>query len=454
MAVTPQHGFSVPELNKQVLLSLNLVTPSNALEFYKAWQPISKDSLVAELEASGKIAKTGQEEFYMLRDLSKDRNLFRPTANVVVANSAPVTVTVANYTDTGETLSAPAVGLFFRENSTDIEFEVTAVNKTTAGAHTATIKPTTAGVSVTIAVADAEFISIGRPTVQESSFQQDGEYNGWGRIQNETTILRTNKKYSDLATMIDIETRGGQTYYDLDRTSLTKQHIDVKEIQLIDGDVRNSVTSAGNKATNAKGLVPLVKQYGTSMDGGGAGETLSDALFLDISRAIDGDGRSTSYKGLVGPEAYYVLEDFVKANSLGDVVINVNNGDSDDIQSIFDYSLQKVTIKGITYSFKKYNYWNSARLAGADVTKSPKALGMLLIPQGGVMTSEGWKENLRLRYLNNDIASDEGLLNHLDYDGAIFNRNTTRNGEISVTSYMGIEANDIDSFMFLQLAGQ
>src|SRR5690606_15065023 len=152
------------------LLSLNLVTPSNALEFYKAFQPISKDSLVAELEASGKIAQTGQEQFYMLRDLSKDRNLFRPTANVVITNSAPVTVTVANYTDTAETLSAPAVGLFFRENSSDIEFEVTAVNKTTAGAHTATIKPTTAGITETILVADAEFISIGRPTVQESSF--------------------------------------------------------------------------------------------------------------------------------------------------------------------------------------------------------------------------------------------------------------------------------------------
>lgn len=455
MANSLNNGFSVPELNKPVLLSLGMITESNALDFYKEFQPISKDSLVAELEASGKIKQTGQEKFKMLRDSSKDRNKFTVTANVVVTASAPVTVTIANYTDTAETLSAPADGLFFVENSTGYEFEVTAVNKGTAGAHTATIKPTKTGVTVTIPVADAEFISIGRPSVQESSFQQDGEYGGWGSIENETTIIRTNKQYSDLATMIQLETRGGQTYYNLDRTEITKQHIDVKEIQLIDGDIRNSVTSTGNVARNSRGLVPLVKQYGTTMDGtGGVGETLSDQLFLDISRAIDGDGRSTNYAGLIGSEAYYLLEDYVKANSLGDVVINVNNGDTDDIQSLFDYSIKQVKIKGITYNFKKYNYWNSARLAGADVTKSPKALGMLLIPQGGVMTSEGWKDNLRLRYLNNDLSTDEGLLNHLDYDGALFNRNTTRNGLISVTSYMGIEANDIDSFMFIQLAGQ
>lgn len=452
MAVTPQHGFAVPELNKQVLLSLGMVTTNNALDFYKAFPDISKDSLVAELEASGKIAQTGQEKYKMLVDYNKDRNLFRVTANVVVSASAPVTVTIANYTDSGETLSAPAVGLWFRENSTGIVFEVTAVNKTTAGAHTATIKPVNSGVTETILVADAEFISLGRPSVQESSFQQDGEYDAWSSIENEITIIRTNKAYSDLASMIQIEQRGNSTYYNLDRTKLPKQHIDTKEMRLIDGDVANSVTSTGNRATNAKGLVPLVKQYGTSLNGSGSGATLDTAFFRDLSRAIDGDGRATSYKGLVGSEAYYLVEDFLKAQ-FNNVNININNGDMSDIQAIFDYT-SDFKIDGITYSFKKYNYWNSARLAGADVSKSPQALGMLLIPQGGIMTDEGWKENLRLRYLNNDISSDEGLLNKFDTDGALFSKNTTRNGQLSLTSYMGIEANDIESFVFVQLAAQ
>ena len=82
--------------------------------------------------------------------------------------------------------------------------------------------------------------------------------------------------------MIQIEQRGNSTYYNLDRTKLPKQHIDTKEMRLIDGDVANSVTSTGNRATNARGLVPLVKQYGTSLNGSGTGATLDTAFFRDL----------------------------------------------------------------------------------------------------------------------------------------------------------------------------
>ena len=455
MAHKPQHGFSHPRINEQVLLSLGLVTESNALDFHKAFRDITGDSLVAELEASGRIKQTGQRTYKTIVDFNKNRNLFRVTSNVtVVDKDTPITVTISTYTDAGETLSAPAVGLFFRENSTDIVFEVTAVNKTTAGAHTATIKPVSSSQipsgGVTIPVADAEFISLGRPKVQEASFQQDGEYEGWTERENEVTMIRTNKAYTDLATMIKIEQRGGVTYYDLDNTTITRQHTDAKEMALIDGHATDAVTSTGNENNNALGLVELVKEYGTSLDGGGTGAVINDAFFTDLARAIDGSGRANNYRGLVGIEAYYAVTDFLASSATPQIIIN--NGNTDDIKVIFDYDTS-FKIKGVNYDFKKYNYWNPARLAGADSSKSPKSYQMLLVPQGGTLAPNGEvRDYLMLRYFNNNLPTDEGLLNKMDTDGALFGKNTTREGQISITSYMGIDAMDLEAFVFAQIA--
>lgn len=453
MAITPQHGFSKDRISESVLLSMGMVTQDNALEFHKAFKDISGDSIVAELEARGKIKQTGQRQYQMLVDYNKPRNLFRVSAPVVVVDAdTPITVTIANYADATETLSAPAVGLFFRENSTDIVFEVISVNKATAGAHTASIKPVDSRVTaVTIPVADAEFISTGRPKVQEASFQQDGEYTGWGKIENEITMIRTNKAYTDLATMIKLVERGGRSYYDLDNLDLTRQHTDSKEMALIDGDRADSVTSTGNENNNALGLVPLVKEYGTSLDGvGGAGATLNDAFFQDLARAIDGDGRSNNYNGIAGSEAYYAVEDYLRASQTPQIIIN--NGNEADIRAIFDYELA-FKQRGINYDFKKYNYWNSNRLAGADATKSPKAYQMLLIPQGGSLAPDGsFRDYLTLRYLNNNLPSDEGFLNKFDKGGALMGIGTTREALLSVESYVGIEVNDVEAFVFVQLA--
>lgn len=455
MATTPQHGFSVPELNKPVLSSLDLLTPSNATEFYRAFKSLTRDSLVGELEASGRVLRTQTEDFKMALDFNKPENLFRVVANVVVVDeNTAITVTVANYTDTGETLSAPAVGLTFVESTTGILFEVISVNKTVAGAHTASIKPVSSEQipvgGVTIPVADAEFISRGRPNVQESSFQQDGEYEGYSTMENFTRIIRTNKKYSDLSTMLALIEFGGRSYYDLDSDSITKQHIDKKERALIDGVATDAVTSTGNQNTDALGLVELVKTYGTSLDGGGTGATLNDAFFLNLSRAIDADGRVDSYRGLIGSEAYYAIDAFLKASGQNIQVV-IDNGNTDDIKVIFDYS-QDFKIYGVNYNFKKYQYWNPARMSGADSAKSLDAYKMLFVPQGQRLVGSEMRDFLRLRYLDNEITTDEGRLNKVDYDGALFNRNTTRNGEISITSYMGIEATDIDAFVFAQLA--
>ena len=446
MAIPQNNGFSVDRVSKSVLIAAGAYTQDTALDFYKAFKPIYSDSLVAELEASNKVKVTNHEKYKIWFDANKQRNRFKVKGAVTVTGGAPVTVTIDTYTNTAGTLSAPEVGLFFEEISSGVKFEVISVVKTTANGHTASIKPVDGTQAVTIAQADAEFMSIGRPSVQEASFQQAGEYSAWTSRENETSIIRTNKSYTDLVSMIKIEERGGQSYMNLDKTELPKQHADAKEFQIVDGTPYTAVTSTGNKNNNAHGIVSLVKTYGTSYEG----QVLNDAFFKDLARAIDGNGFVNSYKGLAGSEAYYAIDSFLKSQNGVEVNVNINNGSRDEIQVIFDYA-KSFSIYGIDYDFKKYNYWNVARLAGANVAKSKKAKQILLIPQGGAVNGAGeFQDYLRLRVLQNDLITDEGLFNKFDTDGALFGKNTTRDAQMSLTSYMGADLLGVEGFAFIQ----
>lgn len=451
MPIGQSTGFAVPEVQLPIISSLGLINEDNAWEFYKAFPDMGRASIVAQLEAEGKVKITDQETYRMWVKNSKPRNYFRVDDDIEITNSGAITVTVVDYTDVGETLSAPAVGLFFIESSTGIEFEVRAVSKTTAGAHTATIAPTSTGVTVTIPEADAYFISTGRQSVQESSFQQDGEYDSWIDRLNKTSIVRTNKQYSDKVSMEKV-TYFDQDYMTIDRDSMNKQHIDAKEFQFMHGDVRNNVQSTGNQNNTALGVLPLVQQYGTVLNGTGTGASLSATFFQDLSRAIDGNGFSNSYQGLADTEALFKIQDFLQSQSSLVPTLIVNNGDRTDLQVVFDYSTN-FAYYGIDYSFKKYDYWNVARLAGAPTQNSAWANQILLMPTGTKVDGSGETRNaLRVRYQDNNLPTDEGRINKFDTDGALFGKNTTRNAELSLTSYIGADALDLESFIYVKLA--
>ena len=56
MAIAKSNGFSVKEVQLPILSSLGLVKTDTALDYYRLFPTLAKDSIVAELEASGKIS--------------------------------------------------------------------------------------------------------------------------------------------------------------------------------------------------------------------------------------------------------------------------------------------------------------------------------------------------------------------------------------------------------------
>ena len=450
MAIEQGNGFALNRMNIDVLSSLELINEDNAMDFYKTF-PDLRGGILAQLEAEGKIKMTGQETFRMYIQNNKPFNKFKVTdAEIEVVDSGEVTLTVADYTDEGETLSAPAVGLFFVESTTGIEFEVRAVDKSTAGAHEVTLAPTKLGIDVTIDGADAEFISVGRPSVQEASFQQEGEYDSWKERLNKISLVRTNKGYTDLASMEKVKFFD-RDYMSLDSDTINKQHIDKKEWQFMHGDLRNNVQSAGNRNNTALGFLEIVKLWGTTLDGGGAGATLYFDFFQDIARTIDGNGFSNSYSALADTEAMFAIQQFLKDESLP-VQAVVNGGD--DLKAIFDYS-DTFKIAGLNLRFRKYDYWNVNRIAGANAQNSAFSGQMLFMPEGAKVDGSGeYRSALRVRYMDNSLPTDNnrGVLNKLDYDGALFGQGTTREGQIALTSYIGADVLDAESFVHVKLS--
>lgn len=449
MSIRTGEGFAAPQINSQIITDLGLVKEETALGYSKAYQDLTKDSVVAQLEAAGQVSRTGTEEYGMWFSNTKPRNKFTVTDDVSFIDSGEETVTIDTYVNSDGNLSAPAVGLFFRDNISGEEFEVLEVDKSTDGAHTAVIKPTSSGVDVDITAEDSEFISFGRPTAQEASFQQDGEYKAWDKRLNNIRIIRTNKQWTDLATMLDVQVReDGTTYYDLDRSGFPKEHIDVKELELMMGGERDNVTSEGNRSVGGMGFIPLVQNYGTSIDGGGSGAALDLTLFRNIARVIDGNGLSSSYNGLADTEAMFQIQEFLLTNDVRTQQV----ASGDELKAIFDYNTNFV-LDGIEYSFKKYNYWNADRLAGASSTNSFLSNQILLMPNGGVENGEGkYQPFMQLRYLDNNIFTDGGVFNKFDDGGALAGHGTTRNLKVSLTSYMGADIMGIEGFIYLKLS--
>src|SRR5690606_20411161 len=134
------------------------------------------------------------------------------------------------------------VGHFFVDDTTGIEYEATAVNKGSNGAHTITLKPT--DITETAAITTASVLLWkGRQSANEASDQLDGMYSSLGKRRRELSIIRTDKNYTDLAMMETLE-YNGQTFYDLDKTDINKRHLFSTEDQLMLGRKRNNTTGA------------------------------------------------------------------------------------------------------------------------------------------------------------------------------------------------------------------
>lgn len=451
MAITSPNKFSAPIMSYDILSRLALVDDRVFSSFVKQYPQLGlSDSYVMKMEASGASKWSPTLKWRQWRDDNKQRPAFQLTAvpsSPTAGSAVTGTLTAASHIDSGR-LSAPSVGMVFEDHTTGIQYEVRAVNRTTAGAHTVQLAPTKASQTANWTTASV-FVSQGRPSVKEASGFQEGNYDAWTNLQRELQIIRTNKSYTDLVWMEHLE-RDGKTYATIDRTGMEKEHIVDQEMTLVFGDIKDNMTDAsGNRNTNAKGLIPTIKTEGTDLTGS---TTLNEAYFKNIYRSTMANGYSSTYDVLHGPEFYLYYQDFLKAESLDLARVQYpTNGEGGTIQALFDFS-PTVEIYGVKMNLKPYAYFNSQLLAGADISTGYWNDAAVFIPTGTYYNEEA-SDNvpyLRVRYMSD---TEGGTRTFLDKNGALLGIGVDRKAELSLTSYKGLEMYAPKAFMFGKITG-
>lgn len=445
------NGFASPMLREAALTTLGLLNDKNIEGMIKRYPEIFRSYYITAKEAQGALKRTKNQFFEQWLDENKPFEKFKVTADVTGASAgAQVTVTLtadSHYPDNSN-LSPVAVGHFFVDDSTGIEYEVISVNKTTAGAHTAVLNPTKAANIAAITAADSVFLWRGRLSAEEASKQLDGHYRGMEKRKRWLSIIRTDKKYSDLSMLETIE-YGDQTYYNLDKTDINDRHLFSTEVQLMFGEQRDNIKSAGTRNTLSEGLIPQVQRFGTNL---GSNVTINNAFYQGISRATRADGYSRHFDVLAHGDFIDLNEDYLDTVlQAKNIQVTMNREGLTPIKVAFGFSTFERY--GITYDVKEYDLFNTSLTYGSEAGADSYLAGAaLFIPQGNFVHPEaGNLPFFQVRYMN---IGGEGWINKLMTDGGMLpqSKNTNAEAEFSLICYKGLETYNIQAYKWVTAA--
>lgn len=429
-------GFSVPRVEYPFLSELQLLNNHNYTAFIKKY-PKYKDYYIMQLEAEGNSAWSSTKKWKQWLDPNKDMPAFRVTANVTPTGAGlefTATLTPASHTITK--LSPVAEGMFFVDDSTNEEFEVTSVNKSTASAHTVTLRNTNSASAVGLTTANSFMKYVGKPSTQEGSYYRDGMYRTFEPIDYDMTIIREDRRYTD-STLFEVLEVEGQSYYNIDKDKLNEDFVFAQELELmLNGRPRTNIgdKAHGNQNTNHKSVLNQALEKGLNLT---ATTTFSNGYFEDLARQNDADGYTDEYDVLCDIDYHIGWQKFLEGQTNVDYMVTITNGDKSDLQYVFDYS-RVARIYGVQYNLKKYDMFSSARTHGADPSKSFLRGTGIYIPKGTMYNPlEGdYTPITRVRHQATS-ASDSPI--KIYSDGGLAGKNTNAELVTSMVTHKGVE---------------
>lgn len=443
------NGFSVPRMEYPFLSMLELLDKSNYTSFIKQF-PKTRGYYIMQLEAEGNMAWSATKNWKQWVDTNKDLPAFKVTANVAPASAgASFTATLTSGSHTASKLSPIGEGFAFVDDSTNEEFEVVSVDKTTPGAHTVTLRNTNKLSAVGLTSAKSFLKYVGKPFTQEASYQRNGIYRDYDTVSYDMTILREDRSYSD-STQFEVLELDGKTYYNIDKDRLQEDFLMQQELELmLNGRVRDNVgdKAHGNQNTNHLSVLKQAEAKGLDLT---ATTSLSDTYFENIARQNDADGYINTYDVLTTIDFQIAFQKYLKAQNSVNVDIQITNGDMSDIQAVFDYS-DRAKIYGVEYSIKKYDMLNSARTHGANSANSYHKGTALFIPKGTMYNplENDYTPITRVRYQAKS-ASDSAVQTYVG--GGLAGIGTTAELQTALVAHKGVEVGQVDAMKVGRIA--
>jgi hypothetical protein len=354
-------GSNVPV---SLLSDLQILTPHSYPDFI---QKYGNENYSWLLEAIGLKEKINGQTFFHFEPYGKLHSSIKNNALVTpsgAGDSVTVTLASTDYFNSG-TESPIRVGEVVRIDSSGIEGKITAVDKSTAYAHTATIQPlqssqyfASAGGSNTL-LANEILLFRGDTEAGENSTQIDSLTNLTQRYTNTTTEIRDDWTITDRGMIEEVyfEYDGKPFYKYKGIDESTRRFINNREFKLMTGDIANNLS---NGSTGTQGLIPCVVANGqnTQYTAG----SLNIAKIHEITRGLDFYGGAAEYHWLSDTYQYQELIDNLFASYSSGAIIWAYAGGSEDIA--VSYGFKSLYIDGYNFHFKKYGMFNSERVYG------------------------------------------------------------------------------------------
>jgi hypothetical protein len=377
MPTTPS-AYSSPSATRAgtLISELNIVVPRAYRDFIDKFQFVP---YVMMNELAGNTLASDNKLFYHYESKGRQMSFVRASATVAGAAGAAVTFTIAagDYFASGSK-SLPEVGMILYNARTGVESRVTAVNKTTANAHTVTILPVIATTSAAVTAAD-ELQGRGYKYVGEASDYTNTTIQGIDKYTNFVTQIRIDSKFTDLtlAEAIDFEYDGQRYYKYKQLADDNKKFLLQRELMLMDSNL------ADNLGYSESGSAGVIQQ--TQANGLNIGYSTFDALttFAAVERQLDNQGAPQEYDWLCD-----INQDIAIQTALGTQFNNgaiiYNQGQEAGLNGNIDLSFgfKSYTPFQRKFNFTRYTPFSEGAFYGSSATGTTRANFGLLIPKG------------------------------------------------------------------------
>lgn len=377
MATTPSAYSTASATRAGTLISeLNIVVPRAYREFIDKFQFVP---YVMMNELAGNTMASDNKQFYHYESKGRQMSFVTAVATVAGANGAAVTFTIAaaDHFASGSK-SLPEVGLVLYNARTGVESKVTAVNKSTASAHTVTIVPVKASESAAVTALD-ELQGRGYKYVGEASDYTTTTIQAIDKYTNYVTQIRIDSKFTDLslAEAIDFEYDGQRYYKYKQLADDNKRFLLQRELMLMDSNL------ADNIANGESGSAGVIQQ--TQANGLNIGYSTFDAIgtFAAVERQLDNQGAPQEYDWLCDTEQHIAIQTALGTQFNNGSII-YNQGQEAGLNGNIDlaYGFKSFAPFQRKFNFTRYLPFSEKAFYGSAASGTTRAKFGLLIPKG------------------------------------------------------------------------
>lgn len=374
------------------------------------------ESYLYLMELLGKKTKVENESFYHYQNKGKRFiavQVASHTGGLSAGVTAVCTIAAASHQNSG-TESPLRIGEVVEISANGIMGKITAIDKSTPSAHTATITPLRS--TETFAPANNDYLLFkGLQDVGEASDAFEGQQRGSSKITNTVTQIREDYKITDKAAMETIEwSFQGQKYYRYKGTKDAEIYFlnSVEDKMVFGVDVTTAaLTAAGT--SGSKGLITQITSGGSDLGYTAGSMAVTD--FQSITRQLTFNGAGSEVHHLCDIYQFQEIQNFLFGKFTNGAVLWDSVGGSSEAAA--KYGFKSLEIDGFNFHWKKYAPFSPEWKYGvAPASASNYKNYGLVIPVGGMRDPESGSIVPTFEVCYTDIPN-AGEINAYEYGG-------------------------------------